>query len=214
MTWKSTEHNLDIYAADSWLARLDSGGDWQHRGDSALRFLKAMWNEGEGRFFIGSAPDSNAPNVAMSGLDAELWPLIAVPDFKAKADRVIEWTEVHHGVDGGFDFNSDRDGIWLEGTAQAALVLRLSGQEAKAEPLLKTIQGQITPGNLIYATVNEQLSTGLQVGPNSSPGDFKYYRLPHIGATGWTVLAALDLNPFVGRAGQTSSDKEPPCPRN
>ncbi|MBB3315156.1 hypothetical protein FHT77_000998 [Rhizobium sp. BK181] len=213
MTWKSTEHNLDVYAADRWLAQLDEGGDWPHQGDRALQFLKAMWNEGEGRFFIGSVPDSNAPNIEMSGLDAELWPLIAVPDFKGKASRVIEWTEIHHGVDGGFDFNSDRDGIWLEGTAQAALVLRLTGQPAKAEPLFKTIEAQRSPGNLIYATVNEQLSTGLQVGPNSAPGDFKYYRLPHVGATGWAVLAALDLNPFVGSAGQASDGKESPCPQ-
>ncbi|TCU25456.1 methylaspartate ammonia-lyase [Rhizobium azibense] len=212
MTWKSTEHNLDVYAADSWLARLDAGGDWTYRGDTALKFLHAMWNDGEGRFYIGSAPDGNAPNVEMSGLDAELWPLIAVPDFKTKARQVMEWTELNHGVDGGFDFNSDRDGIWLEGTAQAALVLRLVGQPEKAEPLFKTIAAQVTPGGLVYATVNEQLSTGLQVGPNSLPGDFKYYRLPHIGATGWAVLAALDLNPFLGRAGQSLTSKDSPCP--
>jgi hypothetical protein len=212
MTWKSTEHNLDVYAADSWLARIDAGGDWTHHGDSALKFLNAMWDNSEGRFYIGSVPDSNAPNIAMSGLDAELWPLIAVPDFKGKADRVMEWTELNHGVDGGFDFNSDRDGVWLEGTAQAALALSLTGHPEKSEPLFKTIASQVTPGGLVYATVNEQLSTGLQVGPNSSPGDFKYYRLPHVGATGWAVLAALDLNPFVGRAGQTSISKENPCP--
>ncbi len=212
MTWKSTEHNLDVYAADSWLARVDAGGDWSHDGESALDFLKVMWNDGEGRFYIGSAENSNAPNVAMSGLDAQLWPLIAVPDFKSKADRVMEWTDLNHGVEGGYDFNSDRDGVWLEGTAQAALVLRLTGHPDKAEPLFTTIAAQMAPGGLVYATENEQLTTGLQVGPNSAPGDFKYYRLPHIGATGWAVLAALDLNPFVGRAGQTPSSKDSPCP--
>jgi hypothetical protein len=212
MTWKSTEHNLDVYAADSWLARIDAGGDWQHQGDSALQFLKAMWNDNEGRFYIGSAPDSNAPNIAMSGLDAQLWPLIAVPDFKTKADRVMEWTDLNHGVDGGYDFNSDRDGVWLEGTAQAALVLQLTGHPEKAEPLFKTIAAQTAAGGLVYATENEQLTTGLQVGPNSAPGDFKYYRLPHIGATGWAVLAALQINPFVGRTSQSSSSEDNPCP--
>jgi hypothetical protein len=212
MTWKSTEHNLDVYAADSWLAQIDAGGDWAHQGDSAFQFLKAMWNDAEGRFYIGSAPDSNAPNVAMSGLDAELWPLIAVPDFKSKADRVMEWTDLNHGVQGGYDFNSDRDGVWLEGTAQAALVLSLTGHPDKAEPLFTTIAAQMAPGGLVYATENEQLTTGLQVGPNSAPGDFKYYRLPHIGATGWAVLAALKINPFVGRKGQSSTSEDRPCP--
>jgi hypothetical protein len=149
----------------------------------------------------------------MSGLDAELWPLIAVPDFKSKADRVMEWTDLNHGVEGGYDFNNDLDGDWLEGTAQAALVLRETGHPEKAEPLFATIAKQREPGGLVYATENEQLTTGLQVGPNSAPGDFKYYRLPHIGATGWAVLAALDINPFVGRKGQaTASSKDGPCP--
>jgi hypothetical protein len=211
LTWKSTEHNLDVYAADRWLAGIDGEGDWEHQGESAKAFLDAMWNDAEGRFYIGSVPDSNAPNVGMSGLDAELWPLIAVPDFKDKAARTLEWTEVNHGVPGGFDFNNDKDGIWLEGTAQAALVYQKSDEADKAEPLLATIEAQLSPGKLIYATVNEQLTTGLQVGPNSQPGDFKYYRLPHVGATGWAVLAALAINPF--NADAFAPNKEGvPCP--
>ena len=105
-----------------------------------------------------------------------------------------------------------RDGVWLEGTAQAALVLSLTGHPDKAEPLFTTIAAQMAPSGLVYATENEQLTTGLQVGPNSAPGDFKYYRLPHIGATGWAVLAALKINPFVGRKGQSSTSEDRPCP--
>ncbi|MFP3545458.1 hypothetical protein SB748_18470 [Rhizobium sp. SIMBA_035] len=212
MTWKSTEHNLDIYAADHWLATIDEAGDWEHDGESAKDFLDAMWNKAEGRFYIGSVPDSNAPNVNMSGLDAELWPLIAVKDFAAKAPQVLEWTEANHGVPGGFDFNNDRDGIWLEGTAQAALIYQMVGDAQKAEPLFQTISAQISPEKLIYATVDEQLTTGLQVGPNSEPGDFKYYRLPHVGATGWAVLAALRLNPFNADS-FAAKNEEKPCPQ-
>jgi hypothetical protein len=212
MTWKSTEHNLDVYAADAWLARLDGGGDWGHYADSAEAFLQSMWDKGEGRFYIGTMPDTSTPNAGMSGLDAELWPLIAVPSLKDKAERVLAWTEVNHGVPGGFDFNSDRDGIWLEGTAQAALVYRLTGHPEKAAPLFETIKAQLAPDGLVYATVNDQLTTGLQVGPNSTPGDFKYYRLPHIGATGWAALAAFGINPFVGHLGRKTASEDDPCP--
>ncbi|MDL2409841.1 hypothetical protein PY650_30320 [Rhizobium calliandrae] len=205
VTWKSTEHNLDVYAADRWLARLDPQGDWKQLGEHARLFLDAMWDDNEGRFFIGSMPGSNAPNTNMSGLDAELWPLIAVPAYAARAGRVLEWTGRHHGVEGGFDFNEDRDGIWLEGTAQAALVFRLADRTAEAEPLLATISAQVAPDGLVYATVKDELSTGLQVGPNSAPGDFKYFRLPHIAATAWAVLAALGHNPFIGMADQRAS---------
>ncbi|AYG70090.1 MULTISPECIES: hypothetical protein [unclassified Rhizobium] len=202
MTWKSTEHNLDVYAANRWLAGLDPSGDWKRHAELARLFLDAMWDEPAGHFYIGSVPGSNAPNTGTSGLDSELWPLIAVPAYADKARRVLEWTERNHGVAGGFDFNEDRDGIWLEGTAQAALVFRLVGQEDKAGPLFDTISTQIAPDGLVYATNQEQLSTGLQVGPTSDLGDFKYYRLPHIGATAWAVLAGLKHNPFLWKAAQ------------
>ncbi|GES41558.1 methylaspartate ammonia-lyase [Rhizobium sp. ERR 922] len=203
--WKSTEHNLDVYAADRWLAGLDPMGDWMHHAEKARAFLEAMWDFEDGRFFVGSLPDSAVPNTRMSGLDAELWPLIAVPAYAFRRARVLEWTKRNHGVDGGFDFNNDRDGTWLEGTAQAALVFRLSGRGKEAEPLFETISRQVAPDGLLYATVNAELSTGLKVGPDSTSVDFKYFRLPHIGATAWAVLAALKRNPFIGTAGQSAS---------
>lgn len=196
VTWKSTEHNLDVYAADRWLAGLEPEGEWGRHAGSARAFLDAMWAESKGHFHIGSVPGSNSPNTDASGLDAQLWPLIAVDDFKAKAPRVLAWAEAHHGVRGGFDFNADRDGIWLEGTAQAALAYRVAGDPAKAEPLLATLAAQVSPSGLVYATAGEELTTGLSVGPGSETGDFKYYRLPHMGATGWAVLAAFAINPF------------------
>lgn len=208
-TWKSTEHNLDVYAVNSWLATVDPSGDWKRRGEAALNFLEEMWDKHEGRFYIGSVENSNAPNLSASGLDAELWPLIAVPAFAEKRAAVLAWTEENHGVEGGFDFNDDRDGIWLEGTAQAALVYRENDQPDKAGILLETIASQMNGDKLVYATIDEELTTGLQVGPNSSPGDFKYFRLPHIGATGWAVLAALKLNPFIAPSTATGGNEDP-----
>ena len=197
LTWKSTEHNLDVYAADRWLAGIDAGGEWTLPADSAKAFLKAMWNAEDGHFHIGTVADSNAPNTKSSGLDAQLWPLLAVPDFKDKASQVLAWTEAHHGVPGGFDFDSDRDGVWLEGTAQAALTYQAMDEPEKAAPLFATIAAQLSPQQLIYATAGAELTTGLLVGPTPESGQFKYYRLPHIGASAWAVLAALAMNPFM-----------------
>jgi hypothetical protein len=207
--WKSTEHNLDIYAVDRWLSEVDPAGGWEIYGDKALKFLEEMWDTRESRFHIGSVENGNAPNLAASGLDAELWPLIAVPSFAEKRGAVLEWTERNHGVAGGFDFNDDRDGIWLEGTAQAALVYQINNQPDKASVLLETISANVSRDQLVYATVNEELTTGLQVGPSSTPGDFKYYRLPHIGATGWAILAALKLNPFVAPSLHKDGNSDP-----
>ena len=210
LTWKSTEHNLDVYAADRWLAGIDAGGEWTGPADSAKAFLEAMWNAEDGYFHIGTLADSNAPNTKSSGLDAQLWPLLAAPDFKDKASQVLSWTEANHGVPGGFDFDTDRDGIWLEGTAQAALTYQAMGAPEKAAPLFATIAAQVAPQKLVYATVGAELTTGLLVGPTPDFGEFKYYRLPHIGATAWSVLAALELNPFTP-AGFAGGTAQAPC---
>ena len=206
LSWKSTEQNTDVYAANIWLAKINPLGGWRNQADSAERFLTSMWDKGEGRFFIGTVTDSSKPNFTSSGIDALLWPLIAVPSLTERSADVIAWTETNHGVPGGFDFNSDRDGVWLEGTAQAALVYRLLSDKTKAETLFSTIADQVASNNLVYATDKDQITTGLEVGPGSTPGDFKYYRLPHVGATAWAALAALDWNPFVGRSAAVPTD--------
>lgn len=213
LTWKSTEHNVDVYAVDRWLARADEGGDWNRYAEIAEAFVKDMWDEEEGRFYIGTLPDGVTPNVTMTGLDAALWPLIALPGVTDKVASALAWVERNHGVPGGFDFNDDKDGIWLEGTAQAALVYELTGYGKKAEPLFQTIAAQVSPGGLVYATAQDEITTGLQVGPNSAPGDFKYFRLPHVGAASWAVIAALGLNPFIAPSQQRSEEEDAPCLR-
>lgn len=201
LEWKSTEQNLDVYAAADWLNRSGAAGDWQRMRDLAGGFLDDMWDANAGFFHIGSLPDSNAPNLNQSGIDAELWPVIAVPEFRGRTEKIFDWIDRRYQVAGGYDFNEDRDGVWLEGTAQAALVFHLAGREARAETLFATIASQIGPDGLVYATIGPELSTGLKVGPDQTSADFKYYHLPHIGATAWAILASHGWNPFLGKIG-------------
>ncbi|AZN70227.1 hypothetical protein D5400_02095 [Georhizobium profundi] len=214
-TWKSTEHNIDVYAANRWLEDLDGGAQWAEAAESADVLLEAMWRPDTGSLHIGTLPDSDAPNLTSSGLDAQLWAPIGTDRFADRTDEIMAWTEDNHGIGegtvSGFDFNDDRDGIWLEGTAQAALTYRLTGAAEKAEPLFATIAENFAPNGLVYATADEELTTGLSVGPASEPGDFKYYRLPHVGATAWAALAALDWNPFTGRRESAATPLEPPA---
>lgn len=197
LDWKSTEHNLDVYAVAGWLSESEEERDWQTMRDKARKFLDAMWNGEQGRFYVGSLPGSDLPNLTQSGIDSELWPILAVAEFRSRSDRVLEWVDRHYTVGEGFDFNDDRDGIWLEGTAQAALALQQAGHTARAEILLATIAAEISPDNLVYATVGQELTTGLMIGPTSTYADFKYFRLPHVGATAWAILAAKNWNPFL-----------------
>jgi hypothetical protein len=100
------------------------------------------------------------------------------------------------GAIDGVDFNTDRDGIWLEGTAYAALVCRRQGKPELAAKLMATLRGNTSPGGLIYATTTQSLTTGLATGLDLTKPDFLYYRRPHIGATAWAILAAQGATPF------------------
>jgi hypothetical protein len=197
LTWKSTEHNVDLAAVFDWLHRLQPDQAWVSNAERARSFVHALWDPKAGRFYVGTLPDGVSINRKNSGLDAELWPLLldkAPKEWRASLDYI----EKHHAVRPGFDFNDDRDGVWWEGTAQAALVYRAVGDGAKADRLLKALNRRFSPGGLLWATDAARITTGLALSPRSTFDDFYYFRLPHLGATAWAALAARGWNPFTG----------------
>lgn len=197
LSWKSTEHNVDLAAVFAWLGRLQPDAGWQSDAALARGFVSALWDPASGHFWVGTLPDGTSINRANSGLDAELWPLLladAPKDWYAS----LAYVEKHHAARPGFDFNDDRDGVWWEGTAQAALVYRILGREAKADRLLAAMMRRFSTGGLLWATDAARITTGLALSPESTTDDFYYFRLPHLGATAWAALAAQGWNPFTG----------------
>ncbi len=196
VAWKSTEHNVDAAALFDRLAAVDKQGGWQRHADAARRFVESEWDAASGHFLVGTQPDGVTHNRTTSGLDAQLWPMLmahAPKDWQ----RALNYVEREHRVDGGFDFNADRDGLWLEGTAQAALVYRIVGRVADAHRLDATIDRQFAPSGYVYATREPRITTGLALSADSTSADFYYYRRPHLGATAWAALAGLGRNPFA-----------------
>jgi hypothetical protein len=186
LTWVSTEHNLDLSVVFSALGRTAAA---QHARD----FVVSMWEGSQGRFAAGIAPEGAVNHAAAA--DANLWPLLApgaVPAWNASLD----WVLTHQGVPAsdpeGIDFNDDRDGIWLEGTAYVALLAR----PKLADRMMQTLIAQTAPSGLVWATTVPRLTTGFSTGL-SKTADFFYYRRPHVGATAWAMLAATRTNPFV-----------------
>jgi hypothetical protein len=197
LAWKSTEHNVDLAAVFEWLARVQPQADWQAQATRARDFVALLWDPELGRFWVGTLPDGISINRANSGLDAELWPLL-LADAPKEWKGALSYAERSHAVRPGFDFNDDRDGVWWEGTAQAALVCRALGRDEKADRLLKAIGRRFSPGGLLWATDAARITTGLALSPTSTTDDFYYFRLPHLGATAWAALAARGWNPFTG----------------
>lgn len=195
LQWKSTEHNIDAVALFAWLARDAHGDTWRSAARSARTFVASQWDATDGYFRIGTLPDGKE-NTGASALDVQLWSQL-LPSVPTTWHRAVGYAAVHFGVTGGFAFSGNRDGVWLEGTAQAALVYATLGDAARAGTLFATIAGEFAPGGYVFATRAARIRTGLALGPNSRRADFYYYRQPHLGATAWAALAALGWNPFV-----------------
>jgi hypothetical protein len=187
--WVSTEHNLDLAVAFAALGRAKAA-------EHARAFVGDMWEHSEQRFLIGLRPDGS-PNDGAAA-DANFWPLL-LPDPLPEWRGALAWAMAHQGVPAqkpvGVGFNDDRDGIWLEGTAYAALAARFAGDEDFYGRAMATLRGQTTADGLVWATTVPRLSTGLATGLGNEP-DFYYYRRPSLAATAWAQLAALGISPF------------------
>jgi hypothetical protein len=195
LTWMSTEHNLDVCAAARWLFRLTGEQKYDGAARRARRLLDRTFRGDH--FLIGTRPDGSLADAGPLALDAQLWPWMALPDAPAAWRKSLGFAEAHLGVDGGFDFNDDRDGVWVEGTAQAALAYRINGSAASSR-ILTSLGADRTPSGLLNATRGARLTTGLSLDPTGGAPDFFYYRRPHLGATAWAVLAETGWNPFTG----------------
>lgn len=188
-TWKSTEHNLDLAAMFEWLSRISTpGGDWNAQATRALDFVARQWDAASGHFWTGTESDEATPLRSPSALDVQLWAQL-LPDAPRTWRRALAWVERTHAVDGGFSFTDVRDGMWTEGTAQAALVYRQAGDEAKADALFASIARQASPGGFLYATP----------GPRITALYADYYHRPCLAATAWAVIAASNRNPYQPR---------------
>jgi hypothetical protein len=196
--WKSTEHNVDLAAAWAALQRIKASQDSAQQARIARAFVDSQWLASEGRFLIGTLPDGRTAEHQRSGLDAQIWPLIAVSDPPRDWSRVFGFIDQAHRFEAGYGFNRDPDGLWTEGTAQAAAVARLTGAGEKARPLWPVLIAQQASDGWLFATPQARISTGLAIGPDSTSNDFFYYHLPHLGATAWAAIAASGVNPFTG----------------
>jgi hypothetical protein len=197
--WKSVEQNVDLVAAWTGLDRAAPDADARVQAAIARAFVNSQWDPTEGRFLIGTGPDGQTSDHDHSGLDAQIWPLIAVPKPPADWMRVLTFVDAAHAVAGGYGFNRGPDGIWTEGTAQVAAVFVLRGLPKRALPLWPLLGQQQTAQGWLFATPRPRINTRLAIGPDSVTNDFFYYHLPHLGATAWAALAATGVNPFTGR---------------
>jgi len=191
--WKSTEHNTDLTAAFTVLADRTGEAKWRDMAGQARHFVESMWTADCDCFPAGTGDDGVTPNPTLS-LDAQIWPLTALPDAK-RFDAALATADKRLSADKGYAYGEDRNGIWTEGTAQAALLQRKLGNEDKSRALIAVVESQRSPDGGYFASSVAELPTGY--GLESDPTKPRlYFRLPHLGAASWAALAETGFDPF------------------
>jgi hypothetical protein len=204
-TWASSEHNLDVHAVMSGLYGISGDVRWQQDAAHAAAFVESMWDAGRGCYLAGTT-DPNTRDTAAGHLpvDVQAWSVLSLPNGGPHA-TVLDCTDANHlnTHDGytGVDFNDDKDGVWLEGTAQVAVADARRGRGAAADALLVQLRlaQQTDPGGDTFGLVaagHDGLSTGFLT---AALQPFKYFRRLHVGATAWNLLAQLNANPYYSR---------------
>ena len=195
--WKSTEHNTDLAAAFTQLSAATGDKHWRDRAGIASAFALAMWNPECGCFDAGMAEDSKARNTTLA-LDAQLWPLLAIPTARDHAEAALATVKQHLGLKGGLSYGGTRDGVWTEGTEQAVLVMKFVGRTKDAATLSAAAEKNRVPDGWYFAA-DTKTSTGFDL-----QTDLKqrraYFRIPALAPLAWAALAEQGFNPFTGTA--------------
>jgi len=194
--WKSTEHNTDLAAAYRLLATATGDAGWQQDAENASAFVAKMWRPTVGCFAVGTGTDGRTANDFVA-LDAQIWPLLAIPSMAPQTAAIKATCLAGLQQGSGYAYSAALHGIWTEGTAQAALLMRLTNDTAAANLLLAAINPLHAPGGGYYATDRTDLPTGFML-PTNPDQPRLYFHLPHLGATAWVALAQTGFNPFTG----------------
>jgi hypothetical protein len=199
LTYKATEHNIDVGAFFTLLAKVSGDSTWSTRAQTAFGFVHSMWDPATSKFWTGTQTDGMTTNYYPVPEDVQTWSYLATDDATYAAS--IDWARTNlAATDGGFTgvsfSNADTSKVWFEGTAHALAALyarHTSTDMANAATLLASLQSAQasapnTDGNGIVAASSDGLTTGF--------GD-TYYASLHTGATAWYILAAEQADPFV-----------------
>jgi hypothetical protein len=188
-TNKSTEHNIDVYALFTMLAKLTGNGSWLDGAQYAKTFVEAMFDSPSGHFWTGTSDPThiffnNSPE------DVQTWSYLAFqdPNFAVTLDWVktnLATTDTTFAFHNGWSSNGglrlrvsgvtyaslsklgtvlgdnsvDADAVWLEGTGH--LIAALLSRRLPAKEDIPSFHGDVNlAGSLIENVQIAQNSLG------------------------------------------------------
>lgn len=213
-TWKSTEHNIDVFTFARNLQQLDDDPNWINMAYYSGSFVRNMFNSEDGYYYTGTLDDGITPNPSPVPADGQSWSACSSIDQISNIDRALEYLAVP-GMDPnvlddllvlnnccsqtffGIKFSNVAVNIQNEVTAGAAIAFYLTGRYDEAQQLLNEID-LIRQSN---CRTNDGIEQGIGIvatpcleGAWTGYGDSAwYYNLRHVASTAWTGLAAMVL---------------------
>jgi len=195
LTYKSTEHNIDAYAAFAELYQLTGDERYHEASESALRFIKSMYDEDAKVFLTGTGPDGITPEVGNVVLDAQVWAALALGDDFKPYEAALEQLDSMRTDLGGYRFHPcDDEGFWCEGTAFTALMYAQRGDLGRASESFAALDAVQLGNGMFPAATMEGLTTGIELSDGSP---WLYGTSPHVAPTAWYIMACNGFNPYT-----------------
>jgi hypothetical protein len=198
ITWKSAEHNVDLYSLFSLLAAATGEASWTADAAWARGFVEAMWEPSRRMFWVGTGPDGATINRAVLAEDVNSWTYLALHDVTYAGS--IDWDLANLAVSragfSGVSFcRGARSGVWFEGTAHLADALLARSGPGDA------VQAHTLLSDIAHAQDAAPNADGLGVVAASRKlsnceGE-PYFPSLHTGASAWYVLALQGTDPFA-----------------
>lgn len=196
-TYKSTEHNIDVYAACSALYEITHDKKYSDAASSALRFIDTMYDKTMGIFWSGTTEDGVTANKSNIVLDVQIWSVLALKDSAGPYMDCVQYAIDNLKTrSGGYAFSQSdvSDGYWLEGTAFCALLFKQLEMNTQAEDAFYAIEAaELVSGGLPAVSDSKSLDTGFYL---STGEKWQYYDEPHIAPVAWYILALENDNPY------------------
>jgi len=200
--YKSTEHNIDLYAVFTRLFLADGTAKWATAAQQAKHFFLSNWDPQEGKFWTGTEEDGATISTDVIPVDIQAWSILALGSESQPYWGALNYVEANHKTSLGYGFkqdggNSCGDYTWFEGTSQVALAYLLAGNQSKWQSILNNVYSVQGSTGGVPATDGPCLNTGFTL-DDGSP--WEYFPRIHVGATGWLSLAENSINPYKGGA--------------
>lgn len=193
VSWKSTEHNIIAYVALRNFGRLNGSPTYVASADKIITFIISpeIWNSSEGRFNRGENDPANAVDAQALGvlLAASLDSFYGTNNVSLYSSA-LTWAENKHKVNTpiiGFDFNDDKDTVWLEGTLQMALAFYKVNNTAKGNSYYnEALKIQQSDGSLLWATNDGTSGQGYNLRPCRA-----------VVPAAWVIFCSRRFNPLI-----------------